>query len=1284
MGWQSNVMTNYPHDIRNAFPAMLTKRAGIDWEVARSLRPLFDKGFRAEAVSSLLLELHSVNYMHDLIAHEESLRRSRGMALFRQNQNRSMFSKFDDKLEYDGGVPTADYLRNVHKMICDDIRPHLDRERRKISCDRLSADGSYKAPKHLARVKGEKVYNALISMTNEIGMIRCQHFAGSESHEQMKGPLMAFQSTNMAYGYHGPRLVFCDNPTQQKHLFLDVLPSVCKEQERLDHLAESVNAVRNNEAGVLTPKDAEQLDTGQFATIEQSQKSSVDGVEIQVVSSSMIANKLRSLTEDLCSDENSPSVFALDCEWDTILGPMGQATRKDGLVALMQLAYRQDGTMKAMLLQLPRNARTEANALRELRTFLTSKNARFIGVRVKNDIDLVGKDFFDLNNLSNDVHFVDLSVFARDRDMVPRGNASMKDLVQSVLGETLDKSESIRCSKWSKKELSDEQKNYAVLDVVKPLEVYEKLLPMPDLSIRLDSKEVVPGLVIDVVPPTGRGKKPPRGYRVADMTTRGAVGRIIMESTATLQAGIIPNNVKVVAGKSVLVEVTDVLGPNLVVPKFASLNSAKACLCDFGEPPFTVLIPLSMIRRHVESGTIRPYQQRPISRKISLPVPERNEKGGNENELCTDIEAVQDAEDGLTDEDILGLGQGGDDDDANDDSNVDLGPTNPEAVQEQLELLRQAELIAEQAEKGQVHLLFHSQLNDVPENIPMKWSAVLGDGFHVLSRVKVPEKHELKKAFKIAFMKALYAYDEMKLQEVIATLKSNGWTDREITSTLYYRPGFFSKRVERTCLPNKQLYFRVRAVIVTFASKLDSKSGKSLFNNEAFKQWNNILNEILLGYYSDPPDHSFYSFDLDSEGRPKQDKYGLQIIRSSRGTSDVENVHRQYSTTFDNIAGVELATALLDERAHRHNIHVQISRVANYPKFGHYDTWLVDKAQNLVRQNHHVNLFTGWSNASDYRDTNESFVTVALHSKTLHEALVSRATKIPTSVLNGYTGDKLFLCKSNGVPVPFLPVCHAAEYKLFTRLMLSPVTTKFDADQFALHWIDSVNGVDIFPKHPHHLKNYHRRWERNRRVHQAVAGMKPDLEALDAVNKIHIPTTTVIIAGEMTTCAETNNLVETIGEMTAFAETEDFVATTVGESDVNGMLLPPIEAEESVVTRANITPRLTAITPRPNPITFWQGRAVMPQSLLLPAHGALRPFGEIDLMTVQGVPIGDPVEFLNFAAQEQKPQGKRRQQRGPRCQKKCRVCKELGFSDEVALVCPGRGNRALCTSKMSS
>jgi 3'-5' exonuclease len=1264
MGWQPDVMASYPLDVRNTFPAVLSKRAGLDRDLSRSLRPFFDKGFRAEALSALLLELHSVNYMHELIAYEDTLRRDNGMAHFRPNRDRSMFSKFDDKFRFNGGVPTAEYLRNCHKEICDDIRPHLDRERRKISCDQLSVDGSYKAPKHLARFNGVKLYNTLITITNEHGMIRCQFFAGSESHEQMKGPLMAFHSTNQAYGYPGPRLVFCDNPTQQKQLFLDTLPSVSAEQKRLDNLADSVNLALAKGPGelqiTLTLDDVERLDEGQHLRESQCPTTLV-GVETQTVSSNMIANKLRSLAEALCSDGTN-TVFALDCEWDTIQGQ--NAIRKDGLVALMQLAYRQDGKMNAMLLQLPRT-KADANALREIRTFLTNRNATFIGVRVKSDLDLIGKDFFDQNNLSKDVRFVDLSIFARNRDMVPRGNASMKDVVQAVLNETLDKSESIRCSKWSKKELSDEQKKYAVLDVIKPLEVYEKLLPMPDLSLRLNPDEATPGLVVDVVPPGGSGKKPQRGYRIADMTTRGAVGRILDTQTATMQPGMLPNKVKIISGKSVLVEVTAVQGQNLVVPKFTS-NGTKVCLRDFGEPPFTILVPLAMLKHHVESDCVRPYQQHLVSRRITLPVPEQN-KESSENELLTDVEAVQDvAEGGLTEEDLLGLGRGGDIDD-DDDEGVDLGPANPESVTEQLELVRQAELVAEQAEKGQLHLLFHRNLNDVPDSIPMKWSAVLGDGFHLLSRVKVPEKHEFKKAYKISFMKALYAYDEPKLQEVISMLKSNGWTDREIESTLYFRPGFFSKRVERTCLPNRHLYFRVRAVIVTFASKLDSKTGRSLFNDEAFKQWNNILNEILLGYYSDPPGHNFYSFDLDSEGAPKVDKYGLKIIRSTRGTSDVENVHRQYATTFDNVAGVELASALLDERALRHNIHVQKSRVANYPRFGCYDTWLIDKAQNLFRQNHGVQLFPGWSNASDYRDTDESFVTVALHSEALHNALVTRATKIPMSVLQGYSGDKLFLCKSNGVPVPFLPVCRAAEYKLFTRLMLAPSTTKFDADHFALRWIESVDGVEIFPKHPHHLRNYHKRWERNRRVHQAVAGMKPELEALDRVNKIHTPSDLILAPSGGANAT------------TALADIDDGNDVTVGESDVSQMILPETTppAHDTPMAR---DPGLTAIARRPTPLSFFQARASLPPSLLLPGQHALRPFGELDLMTIQGVSLGDPLEFFAAPSSRPKLQGKRGPDMAVRARKTCKICKSKGLSDEIARTCPGRGDRKRCKS----
>lgn len=56
---------------------------------------------------------------------------------------------------------------------------------------------------------------------------------------------------------------------------------------------------------------------------------------------------------------------------------------------------------------------------------------------------MIGSDYFNIQSFSKQVQFIDLSSFARDCDMVPWGGASMKDLVEYVLGEQLDKSDSM-------------------------------------------------------------------------------------------------------------------------------------------------------------------------------------------------------------------------------------------------------------------------------------------------------------------------------------------------------------------------------------------------------------------------------------------------------------------------------------------------------------------------------------------------------------------------------------------------------------------------------------------------------------------------------------------------------------------------------------------------------------------------------------------------------------------------------------------------------------------------
>ena len=83
-------------------------------------------------------------------------------------------------------------------------------------------------------------------------------------------------------------------------------------------------------------------------------------------------------------------------------------------------------------------------------------------------------------------------------------------------------------------------------------------------------------------------------------------------------------------------------------------------------------------------------------------------------------------------------------------------------------------------------------------------------------------------------------------------------------------------------------------------------------------------------------------------------------------------------------------------------------------------------------------------------------------------------------------------------PAPLLPVHGEAECKLFEkklRVQASP-----DFDQMAIEWCKDVDGIDIFPKLPVYLRTYHKQWERNNRVRDAVKKAKSGIDALAAIN----------------------------------------------------------------------------------------------------------------------------------------------------------------------------------------
>ena len=80
-------------------------------------------------------------------------------------------------------------------------------------------------------------------------------------------------------------------------------------------------------------------------------------------------------------------------------------------------------------------------------------------------------------------------------------------------------------------------------------------------------------------------------------------------------------------------------------------------------------------------------------------------------------------------------------------------------------------------------------------------------------------------------------------------------------------------------------------------------------------------------------------------------------------------------------------------------------------------------------KNHNRVLYENWSNASDFKETSESFDTVAIHDAALHEALVEQWETNVVKEEVKLTSDQKYLCKCMGTTLPFLPFATEEEDK---------------------------------------------------------------------------------------------------------------------------------------------------------------------------------------------------------------------------------------------------------------
>jgi hypothetical protein len=371
-----------------------------------------------------------------------------------------------------------------------------------------------------------------------------------------------------------------------------------------------------------------------------------------------------------------------------------------------------------------------------------------------------------------------------------------------------------------------------------------------------------------------------------------------------------------------------------------------------------------------------------------------------------------------------------------------------------------------------------SMLNEAPRTIEDHFSSVVGDSFHFMDRPKVPMHHDGKKGYFVALRQAWFQWDITKLAEVKATLRDErGMNDIEIEAMLYYDVDYFHDRVPRIVLPPSKLYWRVCVVYEMYGPITDAKTKVPLFNKAAWKKANNVLKEILAGNASDPCGMVFYLQQLTAKGEPTYDSHDHEIPDCSRGSNDTECAHKQFITTFGTWnTGVEMSDVLMAEWRHRYIQHVSERRRLGFPRIGHYDTWLIDYLQIIVKRNHGVLLYPDWSNASNYKATCEHFEMVAIHSQELADDInnIELGQKLSKYRL---TADQQYLCKTMNTKLPLLPVVGKEQNQLFEKLVLTAPQGPINFEQMAIEWCKEVDAVNIFPKLPVYLRTHYSKWQ---------------------------------------------------------------------------------------------------------------------------------------------------------------------------------------------------------------
>ncbi len=458
-GYNPESMERLPRCIGLHFPAILTRKLGLDTSIIDLMRPSLDAGMKVNAFRDMIAELHSKEHLRQAIAHEYE---GHG-TIARAPKLNELFSPFDNQEKYAGYVPSAKWFRNVYKKYHWTVRNHMDNDVKKLGLSVMFVDVSYKAAKKIRNINKQPVVNGIVTIMNECNEIRSQFFVPTDAHDQYKAPTTAMLQTMEQYGHTGPQYTYTDNPSNDAKEFLSIFPSLRAQQDKLDfeysNNGNNKSTTNNSESdGNSNESDVNDATCTNYLnddgnTVHNSFETWLAGNVTYLNKKDAIDLSAGMLLDGLEDNASTlvPSVMGLDAEWFVPTNSIGRPCGAPDKLGLIQLAVRQDDGIKVFIYHVRRLDTLPTN----LRTLLEHDFVRFSGCQVSGDLRKINRDFRTTIDIAIAVNVFNM---AATRGVVTNGR-SLEAMAHCIIGVPMDKG--LQTSNWNHYPLSHEQKHYA-------------------------------------------------------------------------------------------------------------------------------------------------------------------------------------------------------------------------------------------------------------------------------------------------------------------------------------------------------------------------------------------------------------------------------------------------------------------------------------------------------------------------------------------------------------------------------------------------------------------------------------------------------------------------------------------------------------------------------------------------------------------------------------------------------------------------------------------------------